>query len=616
MIEIILFCVFASLILWVYLRQIEQVKVLSEQKKRIDDEAKQMHTAVTNNRDGIIIQDINAIILWANPSFCDMFGYELNEVIGKNPLSFLIPEEDMQSPEAINAFKYDLNSGFLDEYEIVRNVKKTGELTWNALSFAHHKTEAGNDRIIVTCRDISAQVEQEEKIEKARKLIVDQAEKDELTGVANRVKLRKVLSEIQEAIDNGSKGYGLLHIDLDRFKAINDTHGHAAGDAVLVSVTQRIEKEIRQDDLLCRIGGDEFVVVCPNTEHFDPLTDIGERIVKTLSEPINWDDTELTIGASVGAALSDVSTSHSDLIKNADVALYEVKRSGRGAVACYDEEMDRVHRAKSELTQDLIKAIENEEFTVHLQPQYSLLAKTITGFEALVRWQHPNRGELSPAAFIEAATEIGVVKDIDRIAAVRGLEALKCLHDAGFEGLEIAINTAAPTIIQGDFTDFLKWETDRLQLSSEKIIVEVLETTFFSSTEDSAEKTIKMLSKAGFRVELDDFGTGYAGLSHLNRLRVDGVKIDRSMIASLSDNISSQTIVSATVGLCRDLGLHAIAEGVETYEQIELLREFGCANIQGYAISHPLTLENAITWLNTTDMAALAKPAELQQNYG
>lgn len=615
MISVILFCIFAGMILWAHYRQALRVSRILDDKKKSDEEALQMRVAVTSARDGILIQDMRARIIWANPSFCDMFGYTLDELIGRNPLAFLIPEDQKQSDEDIEAFRYDFDTGFLDEYEIVQNVRKNGELCWNALSFAHHRTESGQDRIVVTCRDITEQVQQEEELKRSHELIASQAERDELTGVANRVRLRKVLGEIHDKTDAGGTGYGLLHIDLDKFKTINDTHGHAAGDAVLIEATRRIQREIRESDLLCRIGGDEFVIVCPGAEDFETLRPIGERIIENLAQPVIWEDTELQFGGSIGAALSGEGISSSDIIKNADVALYQVKRTGRGDFACYDAELDRTHRARSELSRDLIKAVDRDEFIVHLQPQYSLLANTITGFEALVRWQHPERGELTPNNFIDVATEIGVVKDIDRISAVRGMEALRQIQDAGFDGLEISINAAAPTIIQGDFTEHLKWEADRLKLSPEKIIVEVLETTFFSNTEDAAEATIRKLSKAGFRVELDDFGTGYAGLSHLNRLRVDGVKIDQSMIANLSENISSQTIVNATVGLCRDLGLHVIAEGVETYEQIELLREFGCANVQGYVISRPMPLDGAIEWLANTNLEALGRRQTPQKNY-
>ena len=602
--------VFCLLVGWFVLRRNSEVFQANKQRDEHRGKAAFMTKVVEKSRDGIVVQDMNARIVWANSSWRKMFGYELDEILGKNPMSFVIPERLRQPPEVIENFHYDLSSGFQDEIEIVRNVRSDGSELWSSLSFTHHKLETGEDRVVVFCRDVTEDVEREEKLKKTNEVIAFRADHDPLTAVANREKFERVFEETRQNSLKSNRAFGLLHVDLDHFKSVNDTFGHAAGDAVIVKTADRMRALLGPDDLLARVGGDEFVIICPSRSRFGDLEVLGENLINSVSEPITWEDHILRVGASVGVAVSSKDQSdYISMLQKADVALYEAKKQGRGQVASYDRELDRSQLDKTQLASELMEALEKKELDVYLQPQFSLIAGTVTGFEALIRWHHPKRGLLLPDDFLAIATENGVIHEIDRYAASRAFAAIKSLDDAGYTGHQIAINMSPKSMAQASYADFLKWEADRYGLDVSRITVEVLETTFLSERDDQAQKTIKMLSDCGFRVELDDFGTGYAGLAHLGRLKVDGVKLDRSMIHGLSDNLTNQIIVQAIVGLCSDLGLRVLAEGVNDPEDARLLRQFGCINVQGTGVSEPLPIENVAPWLDAVDMKSILTEA-------
>lgn len=600
---IVVICMLAG---WILFRQRSILRHSIFQLEKERKKADFLSSIINNSRDGIVIQDMNGLLLWANPSWCEMFGYEVDEVLGKNPLSFVIPAQKRLSDEEISEFRYDLSSGFLDQTELIENETKNGKKIWVALSFSYNISENGEDRVVVICRDVTHHIEREEQLKKKNEVIAFRADHDALTAVANREKLFRFYEEVRLEAKQRGTNFGLLHIDLDHFKSINDTFGHSAGDAVIMKTADRMRAAIGPNDLLARIGGDEFVIVCPNASEFTALQDVAENIIKTVSKPITWEDRILRVGASVGAGLSSKTVSdYTALMQNADVALYEAKKKGRGQVACYDREMDRTYFDKMRLAAELVEALEKGEIDVYLQPQFSLIAKAVTGFEALIRWHHPTRGTLLPSDFLEIATDIGVIQDIDRLAATKAFAALRMLDDAGFNGLQMAVNVSPLSMSHNDYVDFMKWEADKYGLDNDRVAIEILETTFFSETESKTSNAIRTLSKAGFRVELDDFGTGYAGLSHLGRLKVDGVKIDKTMVEGISKNVTNQIIVQAMVGLCSDLGLHVIAEGVTSQVDAQILRQFGCINVQGCGISDPLPLHEVENWLNDTDMRAI-----------
>jgi len=605
--ELAFFCL---LIVWLIFRRDGSLFRIRRQRDEERIKANFMSTLVEDCRDGILVQDMSARIVWANSSWCDMFGYDLAEILGKNPMSFVIPERHRLSDAEIKAFRYDLSTGFQDEIEVVRNVRKDRSELWTALSFTYHRMDTGEDRVVVICRDVTEDVDREEKLKKTNEVIAFRADHDALTAVANREKFARVFEETRQNALRNNSVFGLLHIDLDHFKSVNDTFGHAAGDVMIIKTADRMRALIGPNDLLARVGGDEFVIICPDVGDFRALEALGAALIESVSQPVTWEDRILRIGASVGVAISTQDTSdHISMLQKADVALYEAKKKGRGQVARYDREMDRSQLDKTQLATELVEALEKGQLDVYLQPQYSLLARSVTGFEALIRWNHPQKGILLPRDFLSIATEIGVIGDIDRYAATQAFAALKTLDDAGHDMLQMAVNMSPVSMSQPGYVDFIKWEADRHGLDFGRICVEVLESTFLSDSDDHPARAIQTLSEAGFRVELDDFGTGYAGLAHLGRLNVDGVKIDKSMVQGLHDNVTNQIIVQAMVGLCSDLGLQIIAEGVADPVDARLLRQFGCINVQGTGVSKPLPVSEVLIWLEETDISKILAEA-------
>ena len=602
--------VFCLLVGWFVIRRNREVSRANQQRDEERNKANFMTSMVEDSRDGIVVQDMNARVLWANSSWCQMFGHKLDDILGKNPMSFVIPERDRRSDADIEAFRYDLTTGFQDEIEIVRNVRKDGSELWTALSFTYHCLGPGEDRIVVICRDVTEDVEREEKLKQTNEMIAFRADHDPLTAVANREKFARVFEETRKEACKTGRVFGLMHIDLDHFKAVNDTYGHAAGDAVIMKTADRMRALLGQSDLLARIGGDEFVIICADRGDFKELEALATELIARVCQPVIWEDRIMRIGASVGIAISNDDTSdHISMLQKADVALYEAKNRGRGQVACYDHEMDKGQLDKTRLATELVEALEKGKLDVYLQPQYSLIARAVTGFEALIRWHHPKKGLLLPRDFLPIAAEIGIIDDIDRYAATRAFEAIKALEDAGHVGFQIAVNMSQASMASSGYVDFLKWEADKNNLDPAKISIEVLESTFLSDNAEQSGRAIGALSDAGFRVELDDFGTGYAGLAHLGRLKVDGVKIDKSMTRGLSDNVTNQIIIQAMVGLCSDLGLQVVAEGVIDPTDAILLRQFGCINVQGDGISPPLPISAVKGWLETTDMSTMLAKA-------
>lgn len=573
------------------------------------NDPKLIEMVVQNTRDGILIHDIEGRIEWANNAYLAMTGYSIEELKGRKPQELLLPEEDRVSAEEIANYRFDLSQSNLDAYEVVQNIRKNGEKFWCSLSFgtsdpAHPETT----KIVVVARDVTDQIEKEKQLAESNRRAEFQAGHDALTGLPNRAKFTADLRSVHQRFLDTGRLYGVMHIDLDRFKAVNDTLGHAAGDAVLINAAKTMQHLMRDGDTICRFGGDEFIAICRNVGDFEDMRQVAQRLITGLAQPFEWQRKRIEIGASVGIAI--VSSNIEDpevLVRNADMALYEVKNNGRNNFACYDDTLGRAHMREQRLTAELNLAIERGEFRVVFQPQYSLIARAVTGFEGLLRWDHPKRGELPPSEFMEMAIRNGLMDRLDRISIEQSLQGIRRIHQAGFTGMKVSINASATSLSDEEYLDYLKWKVDEMDISPEEVVIEVLETTFFSDADARAEKMIQKISDAGFRLELDDFGTGFAGLSHLAHLSIDGVKIDRSMIVDIEESTTSQIIVEATIGLGRDLGLHVIAEGVENADQAQILKDFGCVNVQGYGIAKPMDTETLLAWLQTENLSGLLR---------
>ncbi|WP_428485230.1 putative bifunctional diguanylate cyclase/phosphodiesterase [Rhodopila sp.] len=436
------------------------------------------------------------------------------------------------------------------------------------------------------------------------------ARHDPLTGLPNRL----LFSErMQQTLARARRGDGIavLCLDLDRFKTVNDTLGHAAGDALLRAVTERLRQCTRETDLVVRFGGDEFVIVQEKASQPTDATALARRLVEMLGQAFDIDQQEVVIGVSIGIALSmDGLETPDALLKRADLALYRAKDDGRGTFRFFEREMDAAMQARRTLEIDLRKALAEEQFELYYQP----LVQTggIAGFEALLRWHHPTRGLVSPAEFIPVAEEIGLIGVIGAWVMSRA-----CIDAAGWPGaLKVAVNLSPAQFRTRSLAEDAAHALSTSGLAATRLELEITESVLIQD-EAAVLDSLHALRAMGIRIAMDDFGTGYSSLSYLRRFPFDKIKIDQSFVKGIEDQEDSRTIVRAVIGLGRSLGIAVNAEGVETAEQLAALRAEGCGEIQGYLFSKPKPVQEIADLLlrfgNSTTPAA-ARPEQVPRD--
>ncbi|WP_217810060.1 putative bifunctional diguanylate cyclase/phosphodiesterase [Salibaculum griseiflavum] len=563
-------------------------------------EAEHFRMACEHASDGIVIQTLDGIVVWPNPAYCRIMGRGPEEMIGRNPLSYALPKEKTPSKKEIKAFRYDPDDPTFDSLQLFENRRKNGELFWNQISISFRKSTAGEQHAILICRDVTQQIQQEERLREARNKLAHEATHDSLTGLSNRAAFLDYTAGALEAAAGASNWIGLLHVDLDHFKAINDTHGHSAGDAALIHVAGALRAEVMAGSLVARVGGDEFVVVLPEIRRVEDLRDVADRVARRVADPFYWNDRLISVSCSIGAALStEGETDPNALLLQADFALYEAKTLGRGRAEIYDEALHSRHVQQSERASELADAVDTGTLDHVFQPIFDLDGQKVIGLETLVRWAHPEAGLIGPDDFLPIADELGLMGALDLGSMSKALEQKHMLDRTGHSELSISFNASSSLLAHPEFVNRLVWGVEAGGLAREQVAIEVLETTAFGKvTEKSSHAaTIRDLRDAGFKVYLDDFGVGYAGLAHLAELAVSGVKIDRSLIQNVRGDDTATKIVRKIIELCNDLGLNVVAEGVEDRQTADVLLNMGCTAVQGYWISRPLSAEDLPGWL-------------------
>jgi len=555
-----------------------------------------------HTRDAIVVQDIEGRIEWINPAAEARFGWSLDEAVGKKPHEFILPPALRPTAERLQSFRYDLNSNLFGRYHLTEHQRRDGSRFWNQQNFSvidlgpqdHQK------KIVITCRDVTDQVETEEELRRVQVDLQHGAFHDDLTGLANRKRLTEYLAADMVEGHVQRQEIGVLQVDVDKFKEINDTLGHAAGDATLVHIAQALRAACGKHDLVCRTGGDEFLLVGLKTVSQDALMARAELLLREIAKPLAWKDQTIRIGVSIGASLCTTGRCTGEaLIQQADQALYAAKNRGRGRVVFYTEHLGRVQKAQQQLARDLKKAVAEDQFEVHLQPQLLLPTDRITGCEALLRWNHPTRGQLPPGAFLETARKTGLMAEIDYTSMNRSLDALVALRENGFPDMCMSINVSCAILADSNYPGLLDWALQSRGLPASSICVEILETTILEGGDLDVVTAVDRLKRLGVRVALDDFGTGYAGLAHMSAFDIDAIKLDRSMIGRLENDPRNRIIIRAIIRLCGLLNMKVIAEGVETQAQLDILRRAKCPLIQGYGLAHPMPIDAMIDWLRT-----------------
>ncbi|MDN3568532.1 EAL domain-containing protein [Paeniroseomonas aquatica] len=414
------------------------------------------------------------------------------------------------------------------------------------------------------------------------------ARHDALTGLANRTLLR---GRLEEALARASRGesFAVLYLDLDRFKAVNDTLGHPVGDELLRAVTARLRASIREVDTAARLGGDEFAVVQASLHQPQDATVLARRLIEELSRPYEIQGQQLVVGTSIGIALAPEDGASADvLLKHADLALYRAKSEGRGTWRFFEREMDAQMQARRRLELDLRRALAEQEFQLLFQPLVHVGSRRIIGFEALVRWHHPERGLISPAEFIPLAEETGLIMPLGEWVLHTA-----CREAASWpEQVSVAVNVSAVQFRSPLLVDAVAAALRASGLPGSRLEIEVTESIMLQDNVATLA-ILHRLHGLGVRISMDDFGTGYSSLSYLRSFPFDKIKIDQSFVRDLDKQGDARAIVSAISGLGRSLGMSTTAEGVETQEQFEQLRADGCLEAQGYLFGRPMPARDA-----------------------
>ncbi|NNE88179.1 MAG: EAL domain-containing protein [Silicimonas sp.] len=413
------------------------------------------------------------------------------------------------------------------------------------------------------------------------------ASHDPLTGLPNRTLFNEWLLHSVGDIDRAGGYMAVLCLDLDHFKEVNDLLGHAAGDNLLRQVTERMTSSLRRNDILARLGGDEFAIIQKHVDQPDGATKLADRLISDLSKPFDLEGNEVLVGLSVGIALRHGKEKGQDrngqsLLQQADLALYKAKGDGRGTYRFFEEEMNEKLISRKRMEADLRQAIARNELELHYQPQIDLNGNGIKGVEALIRWRRKEQGLICPDDFIHLAEETGLIVPIGEWVIREA-----CRQAKDWPELSFAVNVSPVQFRQGNLVETVKNALRDEGADAHRLELEITESVLLSHTDETIE-TLRALQAMGVRIAMDDFGTGYSSLSYLRRFPFDKIKIDKSFVNDLGTSADADSIIEAVIGLGASMGMTSNAEGVETAEQVKLLRQRGCNEVQGFFFSKPL----------------------------
>lgn len=426
---------------------------------------------------------------------------------------------------------------------------------------------------------------------------------DSLTGLANRFQMSQTLEKILTARQDHHRACSVMLLDLDRFKQVNDTMGHPAGDALLKQVAQRLKRSVGKMGQVGRLGGDEFEVILPGRVKRTALVDLAQDIIHSLSQPYSIDGQRVIIGASVGIAISPEDGSTSDeLIRNVDLALYAAKDGGRGRYHFYAEDLHAEAEEKAQLEQDLRDAVVHRQFELYYQPFVSMQSETICGFEALLRWFHPEKGWIPPSRFVAIAEESGLIDEIGEWALRTACQDLARWP----EDVRVAVNVSARQFANPQLPSVVSSAIRRAGVDPGRVELEITESVFLSDDEGT-DAMFAALKRVGVRLALDDFGTGYSSLGYLKKAPFDKIKIDQSFVRGATEADSRNgAIIASITSLAHSLGMDTTAEGVETLDELDLVRMHGCSHVQGFIYERPIRAEDATQRL-LTGLTAVAQ---------
>jgi diguanylate cyclase (GGDEF)-like protein len=460
----------------------------------------------------------------------------------------------------------------------------------------------GRDVLAYVTHDVSVRRKAEQQLIENQQRLDRMAHHDQLTGLPNRHYLATFLPQAIAEAKESATMIGVVFLDLDRFKHINDTRGHETGDKLLQEVAARLNGCVRESDVVVRMGGDEFVVVFRKVKSYDEVTQGAGRIIDTLNSPIVIDGHPLQTTGSVGVSLFPRDGADmGELLKHSDTAMYQAKDRGRNNVQIFSPIMNRKLKHRVAMEASLREALRLKQFDVHFQPFVNLPTRKIVGLEALIRWRHPVHGMIPADKFIPVAEETGLIVPMGNFVLHRTLQTMSAWRKAGAALVPVSLNVAPAQLQRGEFQTTIATLLKSHGLKPAMLQLEMTERAVFDSNKakggESQKDTLGRLRDMGIKIAIDDFGTGYSSLSYLKNWRVDALKIDRSFVRDLVTDSSDLAIVSAIIAIARHLNIQVIAEGIEAYQQADMLQNLGCTVGQGFLFSQPLPADECMTLL-------------------
>lgn len=567
------------------------------------------HYLVDSSPDLIYTLDNEGFFTFVNKRADTLLGYAAAELIGRH-FSVLVHHDDVDHARyAFNERRTgDRASSNIELRLKAKGINQNGN-TEAGVFEAQYITVvlnakglydlASNDvELFIGTYGVARDISERKKTEE---LVTYQAYHDVLTGLPNRSLFKDRLSVSIAQAKRNKRMLGVMFLDLDRFKWVNDTLGHFYGDELLKGVADRLKKSLRQGDTLARIGGDEFTVILPDINSTDDASLIANKVLSSLEPPFILNDHEISMSASIGISIFPEDGDNLEMLtKCADIAMYHVKWEGKNGFRHYDKSMNAVFQSKLSIENELRKAIETEQLTLYFQPKVHMDSLQVMGFEALARWYHPDKGYIPPSEFIPLAEETGLIGLLTDWVIREACKAHKRLEAGGFGHLSIAINISPESLMRNDVVRQIMTPIHAEFVPAHAIEIEITESFLMRNLETSISK-LKELSAQGIRISIDDFGTGYSSLSYLQKLPIHSVKIDKSFVHDIRHLDQDLPIISAIVAIAKGFHLEVIGEGIETAEHMEVLRSHGCKLMQGFLMSEPMPSEAILPFLHNQE---------------
>ena len=544
---------------------------LTESNRIVQQSEAQLRSILDNVPDGILSINSRGVVLSSNPAACRLLAATSKDLIGKN-------------------LKEIVSSMDSDVHEVV--AKRSDGSSFSAeITFSEQHEEAQNRTVIL--RDITESINAKEKL-------LQLANYDPLTGLPNRTLLRDRLLHAIHYARHHHRLVGLIFMDLDRFKNVNDTLGHQYGDNLLKQVAERLSSKLRESDTVARMGGDEFMIIVEDVEHPELISEMASRILTAVETPVQLDDRNVMVSASLGITIYPTDGSDPDrLIKNADTAMYRAKEMGRNNYQYFTEDMNAKAMERLELEQQLRLALQRNEFILYYQPRIDIQSGQIRGVEALIRWQHPEQGIVAPGRFISILEDTALIVPVGEWVVRTACQQLQQWLAAGRPRVRMAINLSARQFQDAELVTMLRTVLSETAVPPNLIELEITESLLMENLQ-TAIQVLQEFHELGVHISVDDFGTGYSSLNYLLQFPLDTIKIDQTFIAKVPTTESACNITKAVIALGKSMGLKVTAEGVETQAQAEFVKSQGCDEGQGYLFAKPLpALELEAQFLNS-----------------